>query len=258
MEGAPSGHPPAGAAIAMAYPRSATNVASKVASPLQNRAWEDFRREARQIESELEAKTSAFAKLCSGYDGVYTGRGESGLAAEQLSHSKAMEIEDLLGRLSDVNDSLSSSLSGASDPRSHTLARHRDILHDYTQEFRRLQSALGAAKDRAELFAGSSETSPMQSSSSAGLLLRERGNLQNSHSAIDDVLGQAHAVTGNLKDQRGILDNVGSKLENVAARFPMVTGLLNAIRRKKNRDTLILSSIVVICTLFILIYWWNK
>lgn len=50
-----------------------------------------------------------------------------------MSHSKAMEIEDLLGRLSDVNDSLSSSLSGASDPRSHTLARHRDILHDYTQ-----------------------------------------------------------------------------------------------------------------------------
>ena len=26
-------------------PCSATNVASKVASPLQNRAWEDFRRE---------------------------------------------------------------------------------------------------------------------------------------------------------------------------------------------------------------------
>ena len=56
----------------------------------------------------------------------------------QLSHSKAMEIEDLLGRLSDVNDSLSSSLSGASDPRSHTLARHRDILHDYTQAWARL------------------------------------------------------------------------------------------------------------------------
>ena len=42
-----------------------------------------FRVQARQIESELEAKTSAFAKLCSGYDGAYTGRGESGLAAEQ-------------------------------------------------------------------------------------------------------------------------------------------------------------------------------
>jgi hypothetical protein len=126
-----------------------------------------------------------------------------------------MEIEDLLGRLSDVNDSLSSCLSGTGDPRSHTLARHRDILHDYTQvpsqhqrfltlmklsfghtlaslatneqstlqpgslasccirclscwdqcatqEFRRLQAALGAARDRAELFAGASETSPLQ------------------------------------------------------------------------------------------------
>ena len=52
---------------------------------------------------------------------------------------------------------------------------------------------------------------------------------------IDDVLGQASAVSGNLKDQRGILGNVGSKLENVAARFPVVTGLLNAIRRRKNR-----------------------
>ena len=41
--------------------------------------------QARQIESELEAKTNAFAKLCSGYDGAYTARGESGLAAEQVS-----------------------------------------------------------------------------------------------------------------------------------------------------------------------------
>lgn len=51
-----------------------------------------------------------------------------------------MEIEDLLGRLSDVNDSLSSCLSGAGDPRSHTLARHRDILHDYTQACSSLRS----------------------------------------------------------------------------------------------------------------------
>jgi Golgi SNAP receptor complex protein 1 len=150
----------------------------------------------------------------------------------QLAHAKVEEIEDLLGRLSDVNDSLSSTLSGAGDPRAHTLARHRDILHDYmqasshsscpgrqhgqhakylllclltstrtshttgprpltevvrrdAQEFRRLQAALGAARDRAELFAGSSESSPLQQgASSTGLLLRERGNLQNTNSAV--------------------------------------------------------------------------
>ncbi len=41
--------------------------------------------QARQIESELEAKTTAFGKLCSGPDGYYRARGESGLAAEQVS-----------------------------------------------------------------------------------------------------------------------------------------------------------------------------
>ena len=34
--------------------------------------------------------------------------------------------------------------------------------HILMQEFRRLQSALGAARDRAELFAGSSDASPLQ------------------------------------------------------------------------------------------------
>lgn len=52
---------------------------------------------------------------------------------------------------------------------------------------------------------------------------------------MDDVLGQAQAVAGGLGEQRRIFDNVGIKLENVAARFPLVGGLLNAIRRKKNK-----------------------
>ena len=64
---------------------------------------------------------------------------------------------------------------------------------------------------------------------------------------IDDVLGQASAVSGNLKDQRGVLSNVGSKLESVAARFPVVTGLLNAIRRRKNRVGLSMKISTCVC-----------
>ena len=50
----------------------------------------------------------------------------------QLSHSKAAEIEGLLQRLSDVNDEMASQLGGNGDSRAHLLARHRDILQDYT------------------------------------------------------------------------------------------------------------------------------
>jgi hypothetical protein len=88
--------------------------------------------QARKLESELDMKIAAYGKLCSGYEYGYA-KGESGLAADQQLQSKAGEIERLLARLSDANDAMRSTLSGGADARSHTLARHRDILHDFKQ-----------------------------------------------------------------------------------------------------------------------------
>ncbi len=51
----------------------------------------------------------------------------------QTTHTKGADIEALLQRLSTVNDSMTSTLSGSSDVRLHTLGRHRDLLHDYNQ-----------------------------------------------------------------------------------------------------------------------------
>jgi hypothetical protein len=67
---------------------------------------------------------------------------------------------------------------------------------------------------------------------------------------MDDVLGQAQAVAGNIREQGNLFENVGGKLENVAQRFPLVRGLLTAIRRKKNRASLLpLHSMPVMCRL---------
>lgn len=52
------------------------------------------------------------------------------------------------------------------------------------------------------------------------------------------MINQAQAVSSNLGQQGRIFDNVGLKLENVAAKFPLVSGLLTAIRRKKNKVSL--------------------
>ncbi len=40
----------------------------------------------------------------------------------------------------------------------------------------------------------------------------------------------------------------------VGSRFPVVNGLLNAIRRKKSKDTLVLSGVIAACILFTIIY----
>jgi len=55
------------------------------------------------------------------------------LCAVQLAKTKAADIESLLQQLSDINHEMSGVIAGAGDARSHTLARHRDILTDLTQ-----------------------------------------------------------------------------------------------------------------------------
>lgn len=155
---------------------------------------------------------------------------------------------------------MSHAITGGADSRAHTLARHRDILHDFTQEYRRLSSIVGAARERADLLGGISGTSsaPLMGGGNTGLLLRERGLLDRSHAAVDQVIGQAQGVAASLTGQRQLFDAIDSKVASIGARFPVVNSLLNAIRRRKNRDNVILAGVMGVCMLLILLYWVNK
>jgi hypothetical protein len=60
------------------------------------------------------------------------------------------------------------------------------------QEFRRLDSQLGAARDRADLLAGSADTLPLlsvQVQSGTGALLRERATLNSSTNYVSGLKG---------------------------------------------------------------------
>jgi len=215
--------------------------------------------QARKLESDLDIKIAAYGKLCTSYEYGYT-KGEAGLATDQALESKSSEIESLLSRLDQVNSSMNPIVATPGDPRSHTFARHNDILSDFSQEFRRLKSVVAAARERASLLGGgASPSSPiMPNQSGTGLLLRERGLLAGANSALDDVMGMAQGVATGLGQQRTVFDEVGGKLAGLGAKFPVVNSLMNAIRRRKNRDNTILAAVVAVCTLLILIYWVNK
>jgi hypothetical protein len=49
------------------------------------------------------------------------------------------------------------------------------------------------------------------------------------------MLAQAQSVSRSLLEQRRIFSNVQDKLVNVGERFPVINGLLNAVRRKKSK-----------------------
>eukprot|EP00879_Flechtneria_rotunda_P006738 GHRR01007079.1.p1 GENE.GHRR01007079.1~~GHRR01007079.1.p1 ORF type:complete len:237 (+),score=70.34 GHRR01007079.1:258-968(+) len=227
-----------------------------------SKMWEDLRKEARKLEGELDVKLASYAKLCSGFEAAERGKGAgAGAATDQIARQKAADIEALLQRLSDINHDMSSVIAGAGDARSHTLARHRDILQDLTQEFRRLDSQLGAARDRAELLAGGAENLPLlsvQVHSSNGALLRERATVSTSTNYVDDMLAQAQSVSQGLLEQRRVFTAVQDKLGTIGERFPAINGLLNAIRRRKSKDTLVLSGVIATCLVFIFIYIFSK
>nr|XP_007134827.1 hypothetical protein PHAVU_010G079500g [Phaseolus vulgaris]ESW06821.1 hypothetical protein PHAVU_010G079500g [Phaseolus vulgaris] len=106
---------------------------------LQELGWEELRKEARKIEGDLDVKLSSYAKLGGRF--TQTGHVDSGsppLGSSRSWKSMEMEIQSLLEKLLDINDSMSRCAASAGPATSVTqkLARHRDILHDFTQVLR--------------------------------------------------------------------------------------------------------------------------
>ncbi|CAA6673666.1 unnamed protein product [Spirodela intermedia] len=232
--------------------------------------WDELRREARRLEGDLDVRLSAYAKL-----GSSPGRGYSDLrsagAGEQLHgsgqqwKSVEMEIELLLEKLLDVNESMSRCVAAAAAPAlsvSQKLTRHRDILHEFSQEFRRIKGNIKSMRDHAELL--TSVRNDINEYKASGNLqsvpnsLRERAAIHASIGQIDEVTSQAESVKGSLAAQRNAFTEIQGKVKQLGDKFPVIRNLLGAIKRKRSRDTLILSAVIAGCTLFLIIYWFSK
>ncbi|KAF8053689.1 hypothetical protein N665_1382s0007 [Sinapis alba] len=230
---------------------------------LQESGWEELRREARKIEGDLDVKLSSYAKLGARFNQGGYGGVESGSPGGSWK-SMEIEIQSSLEKLLDINDSMSRCAASAAPTTSVTqkLARHRDILHEYTQEFRRIKGNINSMREHAELLSSVrddiSEYKASGSMSPGVQVLRERASIHGSISHIDEVIGQAQATRAVLGSQRSLFSDVQGKVKNLGDKFPVIRGLLGSIRRRRSRDTLILSAVIAACTLFIIIYWLSK
>ncbi|XP_059234717.1 Golgi SNAP receptor complex member 1 isoform X3 [Mustela nigripes] len=130
--------------------------------------WEDLRKQARQLENELDLKLVSFSKLCTSYShsSARDGRRDryssdttpllNGSSQDRMFETMAIEIEQLLARLTGVNDKMAEYTNSAGVPSlnaalMHTLQRHRDILQDYTHEFHKTKANFMAIRERENL-----------------------------------------------------------------------------------------------------------
>ncbi|KAG1241079.1 hypothetical protein G6F68_017040 [Rhizopus microsporus] len=93
-------------------------------------SWDQLRKEARQLESEIELKLSTLARI-----GQSTGLDNTGQEAE---------TDELLKKLQSVISEMANfidrpSIIPTNSSMVHLLGRHKDILYDYTKEFRRVK-----------------------------------------------------------------------------------------------------------------------
>ncbi|RRT52994.1 hypothetical protein BHM03_00050479 [Ensete ventricosum] len=105
---------------------------------LQESGWEVLRKEAMKIEGDLDVKLSSYAKLASRFTHSSSGYGDNGsptIGSSRSWKSMEMEIQSLLEKLLDVNDAMSRCAASAAPTTAinQKLARHRDILHEFTQ-----------------------------------------------------------------------------------------------------------------------------
>ncbi|RAL46219.1 hypothetical protein DM860_016652 [Cuscuta australis] len=232
---------------------------------LQESGWEELRTEARKVESDLDVKLSSYAKLGSrfAHGGGYVDTGSPTLGSSRSWKSMEMEIQSSLEKLLDINDAMSRCATSAAPTTSVTqkLARHRDILHDFTQEFRRIKGNMHSMREHAELLSSvRDDISEFKAGtmSPRNQLLRERAAIHGSISHIDDVISQAQTTRAALGSQRTLFGAVQGRVKQLGDMFPQIRGIIGSIRRKKSRDTLILSAVIAACTLFLIIYWLSK
>uniref|UniRef100_A0A7N8YAY8 Golgi SNAP receptor complex member 1 n=1 Tax=Mastacembelus armatus TaxID=205130 RepID=A0A7N8YAY8_9TELE len=222
--------------------------------------WEDLRKQARQLENELDLKLVSFSKLCTSYSGSREGRRAdtsdttpllNNSTQDRMFDTMSVEIEQLLAKLTAVNDKMAeytntpgtASLNAA---LMHTLQRHRDILQDYTHEFHKTKGNFVAIREREDLLG-----SVRKDIDGSGVNNRRTELFLKEHEHLRNI---AMATKENMTSQRGILKSIQSRVNTLANRFPTINNLIQRINLRKRRDSLILGTVIGICTILLLLY----
>jgi golgi SNAP receptor complex member 1 len=177
------------------------------------------------------------------------------------------EMEALLAKLQRVVDAMTASLGsvvGGAAPApppalAHTLQRHTEILHDYTQEFRKTRGSVSSIRDRAELLSGAS-ASPLKSlahgdsGASTELLYAERAALNGARVGADAAVQTGLNIKEDLERQRALFASMVERMETMSEGMPAVNRLIGQIRRKKKRDVFILAGVIG-TLLFVTMTW---
>lgn len=144
-----------------------------------------------------------------------------------------MQLGKLVDEMTALLDRRGTSSSSA---MSHSLTRHREILQDYTRDFKRTraqivenqqrQNLLGSVREEISNFKSGQQShfrGGAGAMTDADMLLGERGRIDESHRMTDEVLEQAYATRREFSQQRSAISGVNARMSGVLSGSPSLS-----------------------------------
>ncbi|KRZ77892.1 Golgi SNAP receptor complex member 1, partial [Trichinella papuae] len=221
------------------------------------RNWEELRRRARSLESDINTKLLNFSKLGSSLGGppqlgVITDSEKRDSAYLSTSQNRfetlSLDIRTMLDKLNDINEQMSELIRGSAYVKNpavcHTMERHRDILLDYNHEFKRTHANIKVLLEREVLFTSSvgdvgeckiNLNNDGLNNRKNDFLLKEHDHIKSSDRLLEDQIGIALATKESLLNQKLGLKGVAKKLNTLTKRYPAVHSVMQKIHMRKRR-----------------------
>ncbi|KAL3068344.1 hypothetical protein niasHT_030635 [Heterodera trifolii] len=225
-------------------------------------ALDDLQRKARLLENEIDAQLISLNKFnpsdaLSSYS--YNSNQTKGQGKRAVFDSLTTDIENKLSKLSEINDAMRDCFENdmaefSKTSVQHIVRRHRDILRDYSTEFTRTTSNIGNQLHREELMAIESESSVNNRCKPTDYLLKEHESISSCDRLLNEQISIAMSVKENLYTQSTGLGSVGKRLNQLTKKYPAINHLMNKIRMKKRKDTLILAAVISTCLVLIFFF----
>lgn len=159
-----------------------------------------------------------------------------------------------LTRISESDNNISTS-------KLQQLQRHKEILAQHKNSFKKIKDTIQEERNRNNLLF--SVRSDIESHRQGKSTLRDVGadandyildesvRADNANSFADRLLQQAYATRDELYNQRLSLNNALQRMLNVLQQVPGLNVLISRINTRRKRDTLILASVIAICIIFL-------
>ncbi|KAJ7161294.1 hypothetical protein C8R43DRAFT_1086628 [Mycena crocata] len=223
--------------------------------------YDQLHRQCRTLENLFDSKLTSYSQLVSSISRNSDDVEASG--SSERWRDLEFELDDLLEKASSLEETNEQMSVLANEPDTlstsmlRAIQRHAELFQDNARELKRTKASVKNALDHANLLSGVRNDIDAYKSSAPDSLLEERGRIDSSHRMTDDLLEQAYETRAEFGRQRTALSTINSRMKTVLNTMPGISNLVNMIKSRRRRDTIIMGAVISACILFILYSWFG-